>query len=56
MRAGESHGRHKDRVETPTLHSLQLGSAERHGQVKRNVVLVVAHRHEEIELHLCKLL
>lgn len=45
---------YNDGMERPTLDSLQLGSAKSHGKVKRNVVLVVAHRHEKLELHLCK--
>lgn len=36
---------------TLTLYPLQLGAPERHGQVKRDEVLVVAHRHQEIKLH-----
>ena len=38
--------------EQPTLNSLELGTSKSHGQVKRDVVLVVTHRHEEVKLHL----
>ncbi len=36
-------------MERPTLDTLQLSSAKCHGQVQRNVVLVVANCHEEIK-------
>lgn len=35
-----------------TLDPLQLGAPEGHGQVEGDEVLVVAHRHQEVELHL----
>lgn len=56
MGVRESHGMVPALVigDRPTLDSLQLGSTEGHRQVERNVVLVVAHSHEEVEFHLCK--
>lgn len=35
-----------------TLDPLQLGAPESHGQVEGDEVLVVAHRHQEVKLHL----
>lgn len=40
------------RGESLTLDPLQLGAPESHGQVEGDEVFVVAHRHQEVKLHL----
>ena len=36
---------------TLTLYPLQLGAPKGHGQVQRDEVFMVAHRHQEIKFH-----
>lgn len=50
--AGQGHGGGGERVGSLTLDPLQFGAPESHGQVEGDEVLVVAHRHQEVKLHL----
>lgn len=42
----------RKRSRTLTLDPLQLGAPKGHGQVEGDEVFVIAHRHQEVELHL----